>query len=403
MVKRTAVVAIAWATLLGCHHVQPAKEYWVGTWGTAPQLVEPQNRPPTPGLSGNTLRQIVHVSLDGRQLRLRLSNDFSASPVVITSAHIATSVGESAIDPASDRALSFGGKPDVTIPAHGSVVSDVLSFDLQRQANIAITMHFDSVPTDVTGHPGSRTTSYIQAGDAVTAATLPNAARTDHWYIIQTIDVQRPGASAAVVTLGNSITDGRGSGTNKQNRWPDELARRFYANAATQNVAVLNMGIGGNCVTRACLGPAARARFQRDVLEQSGVRWLIILEGVNDIGGARDSAAAAAVAVDIVNAFQSMITQAHQRGIRVYGATIMPFGGSFYDKPGKESARRFVNQWIRSSGKFDAVIDLDTATRDPAHPTQLLAAYDTGDHLHPNEAGHHAMAAAIDLRLFEGR
>jgi lysophospholipase L1-like esterase len=232
----------------------------------------------------------------------------------------------------------------------------------------------------------------------VAAPTLPGAARTDHWYTIAGIDVVDADA-AAVVTLGNSITDGRGSGTNEQNRWPDELARRLQADARTRHVAVLNAGIGGNCVLRPCLGPSALDRFQRDVLDQSGARWLIVLEGVNDIGGSQPDSSAA-VAQRLIAAYRTMVERAHAHDIRVYGATIMPFGGSFYDSPEHEAARQTVNEWIRTGGAFNAVVDLDAALRDPENPAQLLPAADTGDHLHPSEAGHRMMAEAVDLALF---
>ena len=377
-------------------------EEWVGTWGTAVQLTEPRNLPPAPGLAGSTLRQVVHVSQsDDRpqdRIRVRFSNLFGTSPVTLSAAHLAVSLGDGAIAPATDRALSFSGKPGVRIPAGGTVSSDPVAFALEPLSDVAITVQFGAASPAVTGHPGSRTTSYLVEGDAVTDSTLSGAARTDHWYIITGIDVVDEDA-AAVVTLGNSITDGRGSGTNEQNRWPDELARRLQADDRTEQVAVLNMGIGGNCVLRACLGPAALERFERDVLEQNGARWLIVLEGVNDIGSA-SADSSAAVAQDLIAAYQEMIERAHAQNIRVYGATLLPFGGSFYDSPEHEAARQTVNAWIRTSGAFDAEIDLDAALRDPEHPTRLLPAADTGDHLHPNEIGHRMIAEAVDLAFF---
>jgi lysophospholipase L1-like esterase len=198
------------------------------------------------------------------------------------------------------------------------------------------------------------------------------------------------------VTLGDSITDGRGSGTDRNDRWPDNLARHLQSAKTTADIAVLNAGIGGNCVLRGGLGPPALARFNRDVLAQSGVRWLIVLEGVNDIGGSRDTS----VATNLTAAYDKMIELAHAHHIRVYGATILPFGGSFYDRPGHEAAREAVNDWIRTGGKFDAVVDFDAAMRDPQNPSRLLPTADSGDHLHPNEAGYKAMADAIDLKLF---
>ncbi|MDR8393349.1 SGNH/GDSL hydrolase family protein [Aliifodinibius sp. S!AR15-10] len=373
---------------------------WQGTWSTSQQLTEPRNMPPEPGLNGNTLRQVVHVSLGGDRLRVRLSNEFGTEPVSITAAQIAASDGGSAIKPDTDQALEFDGESAITIPPGEAVLSDPFSFNLEPLSNVALTLHISKISSDVTGHPGSRTTSYIQTGNHVSAPEMPDAAQTEHWYIIDAIDVMAPDSAAAVATLGNSITDGRGSGTNQQNRWPDELARRLQNNPHTQHVAVLNQGIGGNCVLRDCLGPAGLSRFQRDVLNQTGVSWLIILEGINDIGQAKGAKAAEQVAQDLINAYQKMINQAHSQNIKVYGATLMPFGGSFYDGPEREQARQKVNEWIRNSGAFDAVIDLDKALRDPDNPSQLLPAADTGDHLHPNETGHRLIAEAVDLSLF---
>ncbi len=375
----------------------PAK--WVGTWSTAPQLVEPNNNPPSPGLSHNTLRQIVRVSLGGDTLRMRFSNEFSTSPVTLNKVHLALSLGQGAIEAATDRVLLFNGKPTVTMEPGAAATSDPLPFSLPPRTDVAITIHFAETSADVTGHPGSRTTSYLLAGDQTSRTDFSGAVRTDHWYVIHTIDVKAPDSSAAIVLLGDSITDGRGSGTNKQNRWPDELARRLQEHSPTQQVAVLNQGIGGNCVLGSCLGPSALNRFERDVLAQSSVRWLIILHGINDIGGAQGTG----VSSKLISAYTQMIHSAHAHGILVYAATLLPMGGSSYDTPAHEAERQSVNQWIRRSGLFDAVIDLDRALRSPADTLRLRPEADTGDHLHPNETGHRLMAEAVDLQLFMRR
>ena len=379
---------------------RPAEE-WVGTWSTAPQLVEPRNMPPEPGLSHNTLRQVVRVSLGGDSLRMRFSNEFSTSPVTLAAVHIAVSAGGSAIDPNTDQTLRFGGEPQATMKPGAAVTSDPFRFALKPRTDVTITINFGDTSPDVTGHPGSRTTSYLLPGNEVSAADLPGAVQTDHWYIINCIEVMATESAAAVVVLGNSITDGRGSGRNKQNRWPDELARRLQNNPDSRHVAVLNEGIGGNCVLRDCLGPSALSRFGHDVIKQTKVRWLIILEGINDIGQVQGAKAADAVVHGLIAAYEQMIDSAHAKGIHVYGATLTPFGGSFYDTPDSESAWKRVNEWIRNSGRFDAVIDLDAALRDPTNPLHLLPAADSGDHLHPSETGHRMMAEAVDLTLFK--
>jgi lysophospholipase L1-like esterase len=391
---------------MACRGPQPGKipdsaGAWVGTWSTAPQLVEPRNMPPDPGLSGNTLRQVVRVSLGGTRLRVRFSNEFSTGPVTMKAVHIAVSAGEGAIDTGTDQALKFGGQSEITMAPGAAMTSDPFDFILKPRTDLAITIHFGQTSPDVTGHPGSRTTSYLLTGEGISAEDCADAVRTDHWYIINGIDVMAPKSAAAVAVLGNSITDGRGSGPNKQNRWPDELSGRLQENVETREIAVLNMGIGGNCVLRDCLGPAALSRCDRDVIRQSRVRWLIILEGINDIGQTPDSEDADAIALGLIAAYEQMIDAAHADDIRVYGATLLPFAGSFYDKEYRLAAWKTVNEWIRNSGRFDAVIDLDAALRDPENPLHLLPAADTGDHLHPNETGHRMMAEAVDLTLFE--
>ena len=375
-----------------------ASEKWVGTWSTAPQLVETNNNPPQPGLSNNTLRQIVHVSIGGDSLRMRFSNEFSASPVTMKEVHIAVSKGGSVIDTATDKVLYFNGNLAVTMDPRTAVMSDPFQFSLEPLSDVTITIYFGSTSPSVTGHPGSRTTSYILTGNEVLKENFSGAVTTDHWYVINTIDVKATDSTHAVAILGNSITDGRGSGTNKQDRWPDELALRLQENPATQHVAVLNEGIGGNAVLSGGLGPTALNRFQRDVIDQNGVKWLIILEGINDIGGSFGTG----IAQNLINAYGQMIDIAHSNGIFVYGATLLPFGGSSYYSTNHETSRETVNEWIRNSGSFDAVIDLDKALRDPADTLRYLTEADDGDHLHPSETGHRLMAEAVDLNLFVG-
>jgi len=373
-----------------------AGQHWVSTWACAPQLTEPQNLPPRPGLSANTLRQVVHVSIGGKRLRVEFSNAFGTNSVTIDSANIAISAGGGGIERSSQRTLSFSGGHSITIAAGGAVHSDPLDFPVAPLSNLSISIHFGDTSGAVTGHPGSRTTSYLQSGDCVSCPDLPNAAKTAHWYILTGIDVLADDSSAAVVTLGDSITDGRGSTTDGNNRWPDNVARRLSTNASTASVAVVNQGIGGNTVVIGGLGPTALKRFDRDVLGASGVRWLIVLEGVNDIGGSHSET----VITNLIAAYEQFIQKAHDHNLRAYGGTITPFGGSFYDSPSHEAARQAVNEWIRTNHRFDSIIDFDAALRDLANPTHLLPAYDTGDHLHPSVAGYQKMAEVIDLNLF---
>jgi lysophospholipase L1-like esterase len=372
---------------------------WVGTWGTAPQLTEPGNMPPNPGLSNNTLRQIVRVSIGGQRVRLKFSNQYGTAPVAMKSVHLAVSAGESGINSATDQVVTFSGNESVTIPAGQTVTSDPFDYGLPKLTNMAITIYFGSAPNDLTGHPGSRTTSYIQTGDAVAAASLSSAATTDHWYIITGIDVLTEDSSKAVVALGDSITDGRGTTTNANNRWTDVLAFRLQENTVTSKVGVLNQGIGGNAVLSGGLGPTAIMRFDRDVLEQSGARYLIIFEGINDIGGA-----VADISGRLINAYQTFISKAHEKNILVYGGTILPCGGNSYYSALHERIRQVINKWIRETGPadggFDAVIDFDAALRDPNDQTKLLSIYDCGDHLHLNPAGYQKMAETIELDLF---
>jgi len=386
--------------------VSVAEKKWVGTWGTARQLVEPANNPPAPGLTNNTLRQVVCVSIGGKNLRLKFNNEFSKSPVTMKNVQIAVSTGGSTIDKSTIKTLKFNGKDDVTMDAGGEIFSDPISFDLKPRMEVAITILFGETSPTVTGHPGSRTTSFILAGDHTAPdADFTDAVKAEHWYMIDGIEVEATKNNAAVVVLGDSITDGRGSGTNKQDRWPDILEMALLKNKKTENIGVLNMGIGGNAILRGGLGPTGINRFQHDVLDQNGVKWLIIFEGTNDLGNKRDSTLAMNTATGLIDAFGKMITDAHAKGIKVYGATITPFKLNGYYNKFSEAARNRVNNWIRNSGKFDAVIDFDKTTQDPANPDTLAPEFVPGlnanDHLHLNELGYQKMGDSIDLSLFK--
>ena len=383
-----------------------ADRHWVTTWGCAPQLTEPGNLPPAP-LANSTLRQFVRTSIGGTKLRVRFANIFGADAVTIRAAHIALAAGKGSagageINFANNQALTFHGAAAVVIPKGETVFSDAVDFDLPALADVAVSVCFGDISaTTITGHPGSRTTSFIVASNAVSAASLPDAKKTPHWYLITGIEVQSD-AAKTIVVLGDSITDGRGSTTDGNNRWPDILAQRLHTNAPTANVGVVNVALGGNGIFGG-LGPAAVKRFDRDVLEQSGVRWLIIFEGVNDIGGARGERAAA-LATNLIATYAQFAAKAHAKNIRVYGATITPFGGNGYFSDAHEAIRQEVNAWLRTNSVCDGVIDFDAAVRDPEVPVKFKAAFHPGlnanDWLHLNPAGYRALAEAIDLNLF---
>ncbi len=377
---------------------------WVATWGCAPQLTESGNLPPAP-LADSTLRQFVRTSVGGNNIRVRLANIFGTNAVTIRAANIARAAGKGSagsgeINPATDKALTFHGAAEVVIPKGETVFSDAVDFDLSPLATVAVSIYFGDISaTTITGHPGSRTTSFIIASNYVSATSFPDAKKTAHWYLLTGLEVQSD-AAKSIVVLGDSLTDGRGSTTDGNNRWPDILAQRLATNAATAGVGVVNVGIGGNAIFGG-LGPAAVKRFKRDVLEQNGARYFICFEGVNDIGSGSSSLA---TATKLVNAYVGFANQAKAHGLRAYGATITPFGGSGYYSELHEQERQLVNAWLRTNTVFDGVIDFDAAVRDPADSKKFKAEYYPGlnanDWLHLNPAGYRAMAVAIDLNLF---
>jgi lysophospholipase L1-like esterase len=382
-------------------------EKWVGTWGSSQYLAEGDNALPAEA-QDITLRQIVRVSRGGERFKVRISNAFGTEALTIGAAHIAPGTpGTSRIDAATGTSLTFSGRASVTIPAGASYETDPVDMALKPLSDMAISLYLPKVPARQTGHPGSRTTSYRVSGNQVAAADFTNATPVDRWYHIAAIEVEAK-KGAAIVAIGDSITDGRGSTTNGNDRWPDFLAKRLQADRKLKDLGVLNMGIGGNRILNDGSGPNAMARFERDVLSQAGVKYLIVLEGVNDLGTltreapVSDAAHKAHVA-DLITAYQQMISRARSHGIKVYGATVMAYMGFDYYRPTalNEADRQALNAWIRTPGNFDGVIDFDAATRDPADPSRLKPEYDMGDHIHTSPAGFKAMADAIDLSLFK--
>ncbi|MDT0541743.1 SGNH/GDSL hydrolase family protein [Streptomyces sp. NPDC021354] len=397
----------------------PAGTHWVGTWTAMPQLTEPGNMPPAPYtqdgtvLADSTLRQTVHVSVGGSHLRLRFSNAFGGAPLPITRVSVAMPVdgraGVSAIRPGTSRPVTFHGRASTTVPTGAHVVSDPLDFTLPAGSNLTVTAYLATgqQSTDITSHPGSRTTSYLLRGDHVEATDLAGATPVDHWYFLNAVEVWSPARTRATAVLGDSLTDGRGSTTNHNDRWTDRLMTRLRTDRRTADTAVLNQAAGGNRVLHDGLGPGGLSRLDRDVLVQPGVTSLVVFEGVNDIGTAPATPDAQRdVADQLIAAYDQIVMRAHARGIRVYGATITPFGGNtpYDDAAGRrEATRQRVNDWIRTSGRFDAVVDLDRAVRDTDDPRRLRPDLDVGDHLHFNPEGYRVLAEAFPLRLFLNR
>lgn len=390
-------------------HTASAPQVWVASWGASQYLPQPQDLLPADDLRDATMRQIFHLSIGGPALRVHVSNAFGTDALYLTAVRIARPVSASsaAIDPASDQALTFAGNPDVSVPPGTDFISDPIDFGVAPLSDLAVTFYINVPPAQETGHPGSRATSYYVHGNHVSAATLADAKQVDHWYQIAAVDVQAAPGAAAVVALGDSITDGHGATTNGNDRWTDVLAARLQAGAATKNIGVSNQGIGGNHLLMDIPGPNALARFDRDVLGAANARWAIVFEGVNDLGGLARTGEAppadhAAMVQRVIAVYQQIVMRAHSHGLRAYGATITPYVGSAYYHPGplSEADRQAVNQWIRAAGHFDAVIDFDAVVRDPQHPDRLLPGFDCGDHLHPSPAGYRAMADSIPLSLF---
>ena len=380
---------------------QPASR-WVGTWAASPMGLAVNPGQIAPGDS--TYRDIVHISEGGPAIRVQLTNEFGPQPLTVASAHVALSAGNGAIQPGSDHALTFDGRSSVTIPAGAVVFSDPVPMRVAPLSDLAVSVYLPQQPIrETTCHDDAQSTNFITEGNTTAAETLTAARPIYSWCFVKGIDVSQEGSqAAAIVTFGDSITDGWQSSRDANRRWPDVLARRLQENPKTAHLSVLNEGIGGNRLLHDRTGPNALSRFDRDVLAQSGVKYVIILEGINDIGHVAKPLEPGddITAQDITFALSQLITRAHTHGIKVIGATLTPYVGAGYASPQGEQIRQAVNQWIRTSGAFDAVIDFDKITRDPAKPSMFLPAYDSGDHLHPDDAGYKAMGSAVDLSLF---
>ena len=418
---------------------QGAADHWVGTWATAvvaravrppagrgggqgPQGLGPQGaqavapvaqgaapqaqgapaQPPAPPInfSNQTIREVVHVSLGGDRVRVVLSNEFGDAPLAIGAAHVALRGTAAAIVPGSDRALMFAGKPGTSIPAGAVIFSDPVALNVPALSDLAISIYLPgdtgAGTSPLTMHGGASQTNYVSvSGDHTGDTDLQMATTAPSWYFLSRVEVAAPEQVSAIVALGDSITGGARSTSDTNNRWPDQLARRL--SQAGMKLGVLNVGIGGNRILQDGAGVSALARFDRDVASQTGATYLVFLEGINDI---RNNLSL--TTDEIIAAQRQVIERAHARGLKVIGGTLTAFEGNGPTYTAEtEAKRQALNTWIRTSKAYDGVIDFDAATRDPNHQTQLTEQYQSGDHLHPNDAGYQLMGNAINLDLFK--
>ena len=346
---------------------------------------------------------VVHTSIGGSRARVQLSNAFGTTPLKIGAAHVALRGQESAIVPASDHALTFSGKASFTIPPGAEMISDPVNLDVPKLGDLVISLYVPGEVAAPTMHGTGLHTTYISKapGDLTGAPLIADPTRSQVWYLISSVDVVAAPDTRLIVAYGDSITDGATSTPDTDSSWPSQLAARLLGNKATGNVAIVNQGISGNRVLSDGAGVSALARFDRDVLAQPGVQWVVFMEGINDIGlGARLTGADAVTLDDLIAGHKQIVERAHMRGIKVIGATLTPFMGAAYYSDEGEAIRTALNDWIRNGKAYDAVIDFDAATRDPENPKQIRAAYNIRDHLHPNDVGYKAMADAFDLSMF---
>ena len=429
-----------WVGLSSAQGTSDRQDNWVPTWATAQQLVRtpppaftPAPTPPAQAatglaatsssaqrgrgpagavfrvttLSNQTVRMVVRTSIGGRRTRVRLSNAFGSTPVIVGSAHLARRGTGSSIVAGTDRALTFAGKASFTMMPGVVVVSDPVDLEVPALADLAVSLYLPSDTGSPTAHATALHTTYIStAGDFTSQSEFPLGGTTQQYYWLASVEVAAPADASAIVAFGDSITDGARSTPDTNNSWPALLAARLVANKATPNVAVINEGIGGNRLFTDATGLAgvgALARLDRDVFSHPGVKWLMILEGINDIGtlGAANPPSEPITKDDLIWVLQQVIDRAHAHGIKVVGCTLTPYEGAGYARENGEAIRTAVNTWIRTSGAFDAVVDFEAATRDPNNPKRFKPEFDPGDHLHPNDAGYKAMADAVDLSIFK--
>jgi lysophospholipase L1-like esterase len=405
------VVALAfclksWTSFAGA---KESDQVWVATWGASPVAPLPANTTNT-GFTNQTVRMMVHTSLGGSEVRVRLSNAFGTESLMIGAAHIAVRSMNAGIVTGTDRTLTFGGSGSVTIPPGAPVVSDSVKLDVPALSDLAVSLYLPGPTGQATWHAAALATNYVSGpGDLTAAADMPADHTVASWFYLTDVEVRASKDTFALITFGDSITDGTRSTPDTNHRWPNLLAERFAQHRV--KLSVVDQGIAGNRVLHDLVGPNALARFDRDVLARAGAAYVTVLLGINDIGDiSRLPAVAQAgrapqpvTAEEIVAGHLQMIMRAHQQGLKIIGCTLTPFEGAAYFSPEGETKRQSVNKFIRMGGAYDGVIDFDAVVRDPEHPARFLAMYDSGDHLHPNDAGYKAMADTIDLSLFKKR
>jgi lysophospholipase L1-like esterase len=401
---RTLMVILSAALCAPALLAKPEAKKWVGTWASSPLLdAHAKNAEELLAAgtqSGATLREVIHVSMGGETVRVRFSNLYGTSPLVIGAVEIAQTLKGAAIVTGTNKAVTFNGQPSVSIPAGALAVSDPTSFKLAPLSDLTVSFFLPNPTGPVTEHQLGNATSFHVTGNVVSSASLDSPTTATSWYYLNGVDTLAPADAAAVITIGDSITDGAKSTIDTNSRWPDELARRLQADPKYRNLSVLNEGISGNKILLDGAGPNALARFDRDIIAQSGAKYLLILEGINDIGRLHGTPDAGLTAADLISAISQMVARAHAHGIAVIGCTLTPYHGAGYYTENGEAIRKAVNEWIRTGGVLDGFVDFEAAVRDPNHPDTFLPAVDPGDHLHPNDSGYKVMGDAVDLKLF---
>lgn len=405
MIAMTALISAASLSVNAESANRPNNTDWVATWGASPKSADEYLFPPPPApivFNDQTIRMVARISKGGEQVRVRFANTFGTEPLVIGSAHIALHNGGGAIDGDTDRALTFGGGATVSVPIGAPVLSDPVDLPVEDLAELAISIYLPEPTVGRTVHQLGQQTTYISStGDYTDASVFIPQATSLMRFFLAGVDVLSEKNTKAIVTLGDSITDGYNSTVDGNNRWPDQLAERLSEEPRNRKLAVVNEGISGNRVLNNIVGPNGLSRLDRDVIAQTGAAFVTVLLGINDIGFNAFIPDQAVSADQIINGYRQFIDRAHAKCLKIFGATLTPFEGALYYTLEGEAKRQIVNDFIRNSGEFDAVIDFDLAIRDPYQPTAMLPEYDSGDNLHPSDAGYDAMANSIDLKIFD--